>query len=178
MTVQSYKQIMEVDIAATLPVPANIGDIAYADDTARHYMYSGGGWYVITNATEIIAMLPKTYVNGTANTNQRLRWIDSTTVTGGAGNATFYVTSDRTSTGTARATAIDLDSVSLRTEDATGQYAFGAITSPNVKTLVANITKQAFTGVVVLTLTVLGSVVNNIAPNGTVVKLTLDGDAA
>ena len=126
----------------------------------------------------MLAQLPKTYVNGVLKTNQRLRWVDSTIVAGGSGLATFNITSDRTSTGTAMATSLDLDSVTLRTEDGTGQYALGAVTSPNVKTVVVAIFKQVFGGVVLLSTNLLGSVSNNVAPNGTVVKITLDGDAA
>jgi len=120
--------------------------------------------------------LPKVYVNGTLKTAQRLEWIDSVTTT--SGSATFYLTSDRTSTGTARAAAIDLDSVMLRTVDETGQYAFGAVISPNVKTVVAVIFKQVFSGLVLLSTNLLGSVTNSAAPNGTVVKGVIKGDAA
>lgn len=180
--IMNYRQIMEVDQAGTLPSMAWPGDLAYADDTDRFYRYKSGTWGLVLNQSDIQALIdakvPKTYVNGTQKTNQRLRWIDTTVVAGGGGNATFYITSDLTSGGTARATAIDLDSVSVRTEDNTGQYAFGAVTSPNIKTVIVSVFKQAFSGVVVLSLTVLGSVTNNAAPNGTVVKLQLDGDAA
>lgn len=119
--------------------------------------------------------IPKTYVNGTLKTSQRLRWVDSTTTSGG--NATFYITSDRTSSGTARATAIDIDSVVPVTTDGTAQYAFGVATSPTVKSVVIPILKQAFSGISVVGINVLGSVTNSAAPDGTAVKVTLDGDA-
>jgi hypothetical protein len=169
---------MEIDIAASLPGIALSGELAYADDTDRFYRFKSGAWQVIPNLTEIQGMMPKTFINGTQKTNQRLRWADSAVVTGGAGNATFYVTSDLTSSGTARATAIDLDTVMVRTEDNTQQYTFGTVTSPNVKTVIVNVFRQVFSGIVVLSLNVLGSVASNAAPNGTVVKMTLDGDAA
>lgn len=121
--------------------------------------------------------IPKIFVNGVQKLSRRLSWTDSTTVSGG--NATFYITSDRTSTGTAMATALDIDTANFRTEDGTGQYAFGTVSSPNVKTLVLAIFKQVFNGITVVGIAVLGSVTNTAAPNGTVVKLTnLDGDAA
>lgn len=119
--------------------------------------------------------IPKTYVNGTLKTTQRLRWVDSTTTSGG--NATFYITSDKTSSGTARATAIDIDSIVPVTTDGTSQYAFGVVTSPTVKSVVIPILKQAFSGVSVVGINVLGSVTNSAAPDGTAVKVTLDGDA-
>lgn len=182
MSIMGYRQLMEIDLASTLPSVAWSGDLAYVNDTDRFYRYKSGVWQMVLNQADIQALIdaktPKTYVNGNQKTSQRLRWIDSTTVTGGAGNATFYVTSDLTSGGTARATAFDLDSISVRTEDSTGQYAFGAITSPNIKTLIVSVFKQAFSGVVVLGISVLGAVANSAAPNGTVVKLQLDGDAA
>lgn len=153
-----------VDDATTIPSESQ----AYAADLA-----------VLAAATAYTdSKIPKTYVNGTLKTNRRLRWIDSTVTAGGAGNATFYLTSDLTSSGTARATAIDLDSVTPRTEDNASQYAWGAITSPNIKTVIVNVFKQAFAGAVVLGINLLGSVSNAAAPNGVVVKIVLDGDAA
>lgn len=180
--VVGYRQILEADLASALPT-AMIGDVAYAWDTDRHYRFlSTGVWTLIPNQADIMGWItnaiPKTFVNGVQKTTQRLKWIDSVAVGGGSGLATFYLTSDRTSTGTARATAIDLDSIMLRTEDGTSQYAFGSITSPNVKTIIATIFKQAFAGAVVLSINLLGSVSNVVAPNGTVVKLVADGDAA
>lgn len=178
MSILGYRQIIESDTAASLPT-ALTGDVAYAWDTDRHYRYlSTNTWALIPNQAEMLAILPKVYVNGTLKTNRRLQWADSAVVAGGAGNATFYITSDLTSTGTARATAIDLDTVMARTEDNTGQYAFGVVSSPNVKTVIVNVFKQAFTGAVVLGINLLGSVSNAAAANGTVVKMTLDGDAA
>lgn len=109
--------------------------------------------------------------NGTPNTGDMIIFTDVTTIAGGAGNATFYLTSDHTSSGTALCSIILVNSVRGSWVDASGNYNPGQPTVTSNKTIVVPTTKQAATGITLLSTTVIGSVTYPAAPNGTTVTL-------
>jgi len=109
------------------------------------------------------------FKNGSPNTGDIIIFTDSVTTLGGS--ATFYPTSDRTSTGTALCTYISGDSLQPNYRDSTGVYTPGAVTvAGNLKSISQAFGKQAFAGLVVLGLNVLGSASNPAIPDGVVVK--------
>ena len=109
------------------------------------------------------------YVNGTKHLNP-IEFVATGTVSGG--NVVFDITSG----GNAVFSQVFTDSISLEFTDSAGVYAHGTpVVSGDRKTLTIPITKQVFAGVVVLSITVLGSVNMNAAPNGTIVKVRILG---
>ena len=118
----------------------------------------------------------KTYVNGNLKTNV-LDWTDSVMTSGG--NATFYITNDRTSGGTAMATALYADTIQVNYIDSSGVYSTGTpVVSGDFKTVTIPISKQSFTGLTVLGLNVLGAASQGSIPDGVKVKMQIIGAAA
>lgn len=117
--------------------------------------------------------------NGTAVTGDMVEWIVTLTTTGGT--VTDYVTTEgatRTSGGTALLSSIFSDSIQTNFIDSSGVYAQGLPTVTSNKTISIPFTKQAFNGVTVVTINVLGSVSMSTIPNGVIVKVRLVGIAA
>jgi len=110
------------------------------------------------------------FKNGTPNTGDIIVFTDSVTTSGGS--ATFYATSDHTSTGTALCSSISADSFQPNYRDSTGIYLPGAVTvAGNLKSISQSFAKQTFTGITILTsINVLGSTSNTAIPDGVVVK--------
>lgn len=126
----------------------------------------------------------RTYINGiaqngTALTGDIIEWIETqNTVSGGV---TLYVTTQgatRTSSGTALCSTIFPDSVQTNFIDSTGVYAQGTPTVTSNKTVSIPFTKQAFSGVTVVGINVVGSASMAAIPNAVVVKTRLVGIAA
>lgn len=124
----------------------------------------------------------RTYVNGvaqngTAQTGDIIEWIDSVTTT--SGNAVFYVTSDHTGTGTALCSTIFQSGADATTVDPTASYPRGVATiSGDFKSVTIPFNKQVFSGIVLLSTNILGSVTFSATPNGTVVNATIIGLAS
>jgi len=110
---------------------------------------------------------------GTPQTGDTIIWHDMVTTSGG--NATFYVTSDRTNSGTAICSSLQNGTVDAAIIDSTGATARGDSVVTSNKQIVVPITKQSFTGLVVLGLNVLGAASMPAAPNGITVKLYVTG---
>ena len=110
------------------------------------------------------------FKNGTPNTGDIIIFTDSVTTSGGS--ATFYPTSDRTSSGTALCSYISGDSFQPNYRDSTGIYLPGTVTvASDLKSISQTFAKQTFTGITILTsINVLGSTTNTVIPNGVVVK--------
>lgn len=118
-----------------------------------------------------------TFKNGTAVTGDIIVFTDSVTTSGGS--AIFYPTSTHLSTGTALCSYISADSFQPNYRDNTGVYAPGTVTvAGNLKSVAIALTKQSFTGVVVLAINVLGSASMAAIPDSVVVKSTFWGIAA
>lgn len=126
----------------------------------------------------------RTYINGvaqngTALTGDLVEWI--VTLTTASGVVTDYVTTEgatRTSGGTSLCSSIFPDSIQTNFIDSTGVYAQGSPTVTSNKTISIPFTKQAFNGVTVVGINVLGSAAMGTIPNGVTVKLRLVGIAA
>jgi hypothetical protein len=126
----------------------------------------------------------RTYINGiaqngTAQTGDLVEWIETTTTASGV--TTSYVTTEgatRTSGGTALLSTLFPDSIQTNFIDSSGVYAQGNPTVTSNKTVSIPFTKQAFSGVVVATINVLGSASMSAIPNGVTVKIRLVGIAA
>lgn len=177
MSITGYRQIMEVDTAASLPMVSVPGDVGYAWDTNRHYMFSGSSWVTIPNDRELIRYCDSgVFKNGTPVTGDIIVFTDSVTTSGGS--ATFYPTHNRTSTGNSLCSYISGDSFQPNYRDTTGVYTPGAVTvAANIKSISQTFGKQAFVGLVVLGLNVLGSVSNPAIPDGVTVKASWWGIA-
>jgi hypothetical protein len=126
----------------------------------------------------------RTYINGvsqngTAQTGDIIEWIVTLSTT--SGTVTDYVTTEgatRTSGGTALCSTIYPDSIQTNFIDSSGVYAQGSPTVTSNKTISIPFTKQAFNGVTVVGINVLGSAAMGAIPNGVTVKLRLAGIAA
>ena len=117
------------------------------------------------------------FKNGTPLTGDIIVFTDSVTTSGGS--ATFYPTNDRTATGTALCSYISGDSLQPNYRDSAGVYTPGAVTlAGNLKSISQAFGKQAFAGLVVLGLNVLGSASNPAIPDGVTVKAGYWGIAA
>ena len=115
-----------------------------------------------------------TFLNGTPNTGDIIIFTDTTTTT--SGDATFYLTSNHLSTGTALASSILSNSVNGTFIDSTANYNKGTTTiAGNLKSVTVQTTKTTNTGIIVLSLNVIGSVTYPASPNGTVVNLFVVG---
>lgn len=110
-----------------------------------------------------------TFQNGSPNTGDMIIFTDSTTVAGGVGNATFYLTNDYTSTGSALCSTIIQNSCRGGWIDPSGNYNPGAVTITSNKQVAINGSKQGNTGVVVLGISVLQTITYPNQPNGTTV---------
>lgn len=112
------------------------------------------------------------FKNGSPGTGDMIVFTDSMTVSGGAGNATFNLTGDHTSTGTALCSSIFLNSLRGSWVDSQGNYNPGQPSvSGNFKTITIPSTKQSANGITLLSTTVLGSITYPGSPNGTTVTL-------
>lgn len=149
----------------------------YADDD--NTMTANSGTRLPTQraiVSYVSGKMRKTYINGTLK-NNLLDWTDSTTTS--SGQAIFYITSDRTSSGTAMATNLYADSIQVNYIDNSGVYATGVpVISTDKKSITIPINKQSFTGVTLLSTNILGSVAQIAIPNGVTVKMQVLGDAA
>lgn len=192
MAIQGYNQLMTVDTEIELnditSGPLN-GSPAFANDTAHFYVFYNAVWYKVPNTTEVTSWIAaktanRTYINGiaqngTAQTGDIVEWI--TTLTTSGGTVTDYVTTQgatRTSSGTALLSSIFPDSIQTNFIDSTGVYAQGSPTVTSNKTVSISFTKQSITGVVVLTINVLGAASMATIPDGVTVKTRLVGIAA
>lgn len=111
-----------------------------------------------------------TFLNGSPNTGDMIVFTDSIAIAS-SGNAVFNLTNDHTSTGTALCSSIISDSCVANFVDNTGVYSQGVPTiAGSLKTVTIATTKQVQTGVVVLTITVIGTVTQPVSPNGTTVR--------
>lgn len=165
-----------------VPLQFPLNAAMYADDDSTMAANSGTRLPTQRAVKANLTGKRRTYVNGapqngTAVTGDIIEWIDSVAVA--SGNAVFYLTSDHTATGTALCSAIFQMGADATTIDSTTSYPRGAATvSGDLKSVTIPFTKQATTGVVVLTLTVVGAVTYSAAPNGTTVNGTIIGIAA
>lgn len=126
-------------------------------------------------ATYVNGRMRKTYINGSLKTGL-LDWTDSVTASGG--QAVFYITSDRTSAGTAMATELFPDSIQVNYIDSSGVYSTGTpVIAASKKSITVPITKQSFSGVTVLGINVLGTASNISIPDGVTVKMQVIGNA-
>lgn len=154
----------------------------YADDDTS--MAANSGTRIPTQRAVKANLTGKrrTYVNGvpkngTPKTGDIIEWIDSVTTT--SGNAVFYVTSDHTSSGIALCSEIYQSGVDVHTIDNTASYARGsAAISGDFKSVTISLNKQVFSGIVLLSTNLLGSVTYSASPNGTTVNATIIGIAA
>lgn len=176
---------IQTSISAYMYVPLQFPSNAslYADDD--NTLSANSGTRIPTQRAIkgfLNGKIRRTYFNGAAqtgtpNTGDVIEWIDSVTTT--SGNAVFYLTSDHTAAGTALCSAIYAPGADATTVDATGAYPRGvAIVSVDLKSVTIPFNKQTFSGVVVATINVLGSVTFSNAPNGTTVNATIIGIAA
>lgn len=109
------------------------------------------------------------FQNGTPNTGDMIVFTDSTTTA--SGNAVFNLTSDHTATGSALCSIIIADSCVGNFVDSTSVYSQGVPTiAGSLKTITISTTKQVNTGVVVLSINVIGTVTQPATPNGTTVR--------
>jgi len=178
MAITGYDQPLRVDQASTLPLVASPGSFAFAEDTARHYMFSNGSWFKIPNSNEMASIRyceNGSFKNGTPMTGDIIIFTDSVATSGGS--ATFYATSNKLSTGTALCSYLSADSIQPNYRDSSGIYLPGAVTvSGDNKSISQAFSKQTFTGITILTnINVLGSTSNTTIPNGVIVKATYWG---
>lgn len=119
-----------------------------------------------------------TFQNGAAATGDIIVMTDTTTIASG-GNAVFNLTGDHTSSGTALCSSILANSCVANFVDSTGVFSQGAPTvAGNLKTVTIAATKQTQSGVVLLSTTIVGSVTQPAAANGTIVRFFGIGIAA
>lgn len=184
MSITGYRQLMEVDLASSLPMPTMAGELAYAVDTDRFYRYKDMGWELIPNTADMNTMASAktairycengTFKNGAPKTGDVIIFTDTVTTLGGS--ATFYATSNKLSTGTALCSYISPDSFQPNYRDTSGVYTPGLVTvAGNIKSISQSFGKQTFAGLVVLGLNVLGSASNPAIPDGVTVKATYWG---
>lgn len=136
-----------------------------ADDNIRAVANSKTAVYVFDQGVQITA--------GTPQTGDTIIWHDTATTS--SGSVVFYVTSDRTSTGTAICSSLRNGTVDAAIIDSTGATARGDSVITSNKTITVPITKQSFAGVTLLGINVLGSSTMPAAPNGVTVRLYVVG---
>lgn len=112
-----------------------------------------------------------TFYNGTPNTGDMIIFTDNTTVSGGAGNATFYLTSDHTSAGSALCNTILQNSVRGGWIDPTANYNPGIATITGNKTIAINGSKQGNSGATILGIGVLTTITYPNQPDATVMTM-------
>lgn len=161
-----------------IPNPALSNSIPMADDptigvTSHAALTSDNTILGIANSKTAVRFWDAgSFKNGTPNTGDMIIFTDNTTVTGGSGVATFYLTSDHTSSGTALCSSILVNSLQGSWVDSSGNYNPGQPTvAGNLKSVTIPSTKQAATGITLLSTTVIGSVTYPASPNGTTVVL-------
>lgn len=168
-----FEQKITIPTYASRPTTIKDGSFVYAQDTKRHYMVVGGTYYQVPNSLETTAVRfwdAGLFKNGTPVTGDILIMTDSVTTT--SGNAVFNLTNDHTSTGTALCSSFITNGIVGNFVDSTGVYSQGLPSvAGNLKTVTIATTKQTQSGVVVLTVTVVGTLTQPAAPNGTVVRL-------
>lgn len=111
------------------------------------------------------------FKNGAPNTGDMIIFTDNTTVAGGAGNATFYITSDHTSSGSALCSTIIQNSVRGGWIDPSANYNPGATTITGNKTIAVNGSKQGNSGVTLLGVGVLTAITYPNQPDGVVMTV-------
>lgn len=111
------------------------------------------------------------FKNGSPNTGDMIIFTDNTTVAGGAGNATFYLTSDHTSSGSALCSTILQNSVRGGWIDPTANYNPGVATITGNKTIAINGSKQGNSGATILGIGVLTTITYPNQPDATVMTL-------
>jgi hypothetical protein len=127
--------------------------------------------------TYIDSVRRRTYVNGQLR-SQILDWTDSVT-TNSSGQAIFYITDTRTAGGNAVASALFADTIQINYVDGSGVYATGTpVISGDLKSVTVPVFKQAFAGVTVVGVNVLGSASQSTAPAGVTVKMQVIGTTA
>jgi hypothetical protein len=149
-----------------------LGDTTLGDNGIRFYYYdaassaSADGENVLT-ATGMGGT--GRWVKETEFATIKKDYVNSVAVAGGAGVATFYLTSDKTSSGTALYS--NIDSVLPIVNDAANNYTYGWAVSMDKKTL--TVTTKLTSGVTVLGISVLAAPTN--AANGTIVCAMVKG---
>lgn len=98
-------------------------------------------------------------------------YTNTVAVAGGAGNAVFYITSDKTSTGTALYT--NITHVNPIVNDSSTNFTYGWSYNPTTKALTVN-SKAGVTGIVILGISLLGAPVN--VANGTNIQVLVKGN--
>ncbi len=130
-------------------------------------MLDSGNWVKVNEAT-----VPQFYVNGLFKPTARVEVVTGTVT---SGVATFYITDNNLSTG--NALFANVYYVNAGILDDSANYAWGTYTlAANKKSITMSAKKQAFAGVTVLGISVLGSVSFTNVPNGTTVYLIVIGD--
>lgn len=170
-----------VTVASVTGMPTlSDGTIIFAQDVKRHYMVVTSVPYEIPIFSDLIVR--RTYVNGiaqngTPKTGDIIEWIDTSTVS--SGSATFFLTSDHTSAGTAICSSIFSGGIRADAIDSSATYPKGAVTvAASLKSVSIPLTKLTTTGIVVAGITVIGSISYSTAPNGITVNATIIGIAA
>lgn len=109
---------------------------------------------------------------GTVSLPIPVDYTNTVSVAGGAGNAIFYLTSDKTSTGTALYTNVNY--VNPIVNDSTVNYTYGWSYNAGTKALTVNVKQAVGINVALVGLTLLGIPSN--APNGTSVQILVKGN--
>lgn len=110
-----------------------------------------------------------TFKNGAPNAGDIIIFTDSIATSGGS--ATFYPTSDHTSSGTALCSYLSADSFQPNYRDSSAVYAPGVVTvAGNLKSISIALTKLVFSGIVLLSTNILGSETQSAIPDSVVVK--------
>lgn len=127
---------------------------------------SDAKYYPITNPSAYISNIPpQPWSSITGKPIQD--YVNKVGTTGTTGNAVFYLTSDKTASGTALFTVDPL--VFPIVNDATQNYTYGWTLSGDKKTLTVNVKSSAGINVSLVSLTLLGAPVN--VPAGTQVQI-------
>lgn len=159
-------------LTGTPTIPTNTsqisesGNLYYTDARARASISlttTGTGGASYNNSTGVLniptPVIPNDYTNTVA-------------VAGGAGNAVFYLTSDKTSTGTALYTTVTY--VNPIVNDSTVNYTYGWSYNAGTKALTVNVKQATGINVALVGLTLLGVPAN--APNSTNVSVLVKGN--
>lgn len=153
-------------------VPTTVSGFGITDGVSTGGSYSnpswitGLAWSKITSAPSI----PTYWYNGTAQTAIQHQMFTGTTT---SGSVTFYMTNGGTSGGTALCTTSPYN-ITPFVDDPSN--IFGASTSVNMgaKSITVTVNQRNFAGITVVGIPVLGSTSLASAPNGTMVRLSLD----
>lgn len=161
----------KVSLASMLDGPDMLSDDHNKIPTVHLSLQSDNAVLAVANFKTAVRFWDAgTFLNGSPNTGDMIVFTDTMNITSG-GNAVFNLTSDHTSTGSALCSSIIADSCVANFVDSSGVYSQGAPSiAGNLKTVTIATTKQVQTGVVVLTITVVGTVTQPVSPNGTTVR--------